>query len=333
MSADLVFRLIIGTLGLLLMSTGGEAQPVSRVPIVGVLVPGPAEGPIQERSRQAFEGGLTELGWRPGETVRIEYRYAGGQSQLLNELARELTRLKVNVIVARATASIRAAMQATTRIPIVMSASGFDPVQLGLVKSLARPGGNITGLTVLNQDLLLKQLELLRQILPTLSRVAVLGSAAFPLTTKGRDDLEGAARTLGVRLHHIDVQGPEKLDEAFSEMARLQADGLLVRADPFVLEPNERRIVALAQRYRFPAIYWLDRYPTAGGLMSYGADLMDVHRRSAFYVDRILRGARPADLPVEEPTKFSLVLNLKTARALGLALSPSILTRANEVIE
>lgn len=333
MSANFVYGLIIGTLCILLMPAGGEAQPVSRVPTVGVLVPGPADSPIQARSRKAFEEGLTELGWRPGETVQIEYRYANGQAQRLNEVARELARLRVDVIVARATASIRAAMQATASIPVVMSASGYDPVQLGLVKSLARPDGNITGLTLLNQDLLRKQLEMLREAVPTLSRVAVLGSSAAPLPAKGREELEAAARSLGVRLHHLDVQGPEKLDEAFSEMVRLQADGLLVRADPFVLEPNEKRIVSRAQKNRLPAIYWLDRYPRAGGLMSYGADLIDVHRSSAFYVDRILRGARPADLPIQEPTKFALVVNLKTARALGLAISPSLLTRAHEVIE
>lgn len=332
-SANVVCRSIIVTLSILLMPLGGAAQPSSRVPTVGVLSPGPANSPIQEPSRKAFEGGLSELGWIPGQTIRIEYRYGEGKQERLDEVARDLVRLGVNVIVARSSAAIRAAKPATATIPIVMSGSGYDPVLLGFVTSLARPGGNITGLTLLNQDLPVKQLELLSQVVPRLSRVAVLGSAGTPLPAKGREDLEVAARTLGVQLHHVDVRGPEELDEAFTEMTRLRAGGLLVRSDPFVLEPNEKRVVSLAQKHRLPAIYWLQRFPQAGGLMSYGADVFEVHRRSAFYVDRILRGARPADLPVEEPTKFTLVVNLKTARALGLAISPSFLTRANEVIQ
>lgn len=309
------------------------AQQPAGVPTVGVLVPGPADTPIQERSREAFERGLREFGWRPGETVRLEYRYAEGQTHRLDQLARDLVRQRVDVIVARAGGSIRAARQATARIPVVMSASGHDPVLLGFVKSLARPGGNITGLTLLNQDLLVKQLEILRQVAPTVSRVAVLGSASSPLPAKGREDLETGARTMGVRLHHIDVRSPGELDETFAEMTRFAVDGLLVRADPFVLEPNEKRVVSLALKHRLPAIYWFERFPRAGGLMSYGADLFEVHRRSAFYVDRILRGTRPGDLPVEEPTKFALVVNLKTARALGLTLPASVLTRADEIIQ
>jgi putative ABC transport system substrate-binding protein len=319
--------------GLLLVPARVDAQPAARAPTVGILVPGPATGPIQERSRKAFERGLSELGWRPGETVRIEYRYADGSADRLEELARLLVRQGVDVIVARATSSIRAAKQATASIPVVMSASGGDPVLLGFVKSLARPGGNVTGLTLLNEDLLIKQLEMLREAVPALSRAAVLGSAANAVAAKGREDLESAARRLGVQLHYLDVRGPEEIDSAFNEMARLRIGGILVRADPFVLEPNEKRVVSLAREHRLPAIYWLERYPRAGGLMSYGADLIEVHRRSAYYVDRILRGARPADLPVEEPTVFALVVNLKAARALGLAIPQSLLLRAEQVIE
>jgi putative ABC transport system substrate-binding protein len=325
-------RLIILVLGILVTPIPAMSQPASRVPTVGVLAAHSATTPINVQSRTALEQGLTELGWVPGQTIRIEYRYAGGRPENLDELARDLVRLSVDVIVARATAPIRAAKQATATIPIVMSASGVDPVQLGLVASFARPGGNITGLTLLNQDLYVKQLELLKEVIPRLSRVAVFGSPNAPLPQKGQEDLETAARVLGLELHHIEVRRSDELDQAFADIARRRVGGLLVRGDPFVIEPNARRVVALAVKYRLPAVYWLHTFPQAGGLMSYGADLFSIHRRSAYYVDRLLRGARPADLPVEEPTKFDLVLNLNTARALGLTIPPSFVARANEVI-
>jgi putative ABC transport system substrate-binding protein len=207
-----------------------------------------------------------------------------------------------------------------------------DPVQLGFVASLARPGGNITGLTLLNQDLPAKQLQLLKELVSGLSRVTVLGSRAFPLPPKGRQDLEAAAEALGLRLQHLDLTGPDDLDPAFANMASAGIGGLLVRSDPFVLEPNASRVVALALKYRLPAVYWTDTFAQAGGLMSYGADLLDVHRRSAFYVDRLLRGARSSDLPVEEPRRLSLVVNMETAQAMGLNLPSSILARADGII-
>jgi len=307
-------------------------QGSSRVPVVGVLSVGTATSQFAARSAAAFEQGLRERGWVPGQTLRIENRYAAGKPERLDDLAHDLVHLGVDVIVARATPSIRAAKQATATIPIVMSASGHDPVQRGFVASLARPGGNITGLTLLNQDLPAKQLQLLKELVPGLSRVAVLGSRAFLLPPKGRQDLEAAATALGLQLQQLDLAGADDLDRTFSDMARAGIGGLLVRSDPFVLEPNAKRVVTLALKYRLPSVYWTETYPEAGGLMSYGADLSDIHRRSAFYVDRLLRGARPSDLPVEEPSKLSLVVNIKAAQALGLDVPPGILGRADEII-
>jgi putative ABC transport system substrate-binding protein len=303
---------------------GAVAQVPSRVPLVGVLSVGPSTIPLAALGREAFERGLRELGWTPGQTIRIDYRYAESKPERLDELAADLVRLRVDVIVARATPSIRAAKQTTTTIPIVMSASGHDPVLLGFVASFARPGGNITGLTLLNQDLPAKQLQLLKEAVPRVSRVTVLGSRAFPLPPKGHQDLQAAAKLLGLELQHIDFAAAYDLDETFAAMVRTGVEGLLARSDPYILEPSTRQVVGLALKHRLPAIYWLDTYPQAGGLMSYGADIFEVHRRSAFYVDRILRGARPVDLPVEEPSKFALVVNLKTARAIGLKLPLAI---------
>lgn len=317
----------------LLAPLGAGAQGPARVRTVGVLTAGPVAGPLAAPSREAFERGLRELGWVNGQNIRIEYRYAEGRHERLESLAHELVRLSVDVIVARATNSIRAAKKATATIPIVMSATGSDPVQLGFVASLSHPGGNVTGLTLLNQDLEAKHLELLKQIVPRLTRVAILGNSSSRITPKARESLEAAARTLGVELHHVEVQRAEDLDQAFADIAGRYAGGVVVRADPLVLEAHDKRVIGLALKYRLPAIYWLTRYAQGGGLVSYGADLFAVHRRSAYYVDRILRGARPADLPVEEPTAFTLTVNLKTARALGLAIPPSALMRANEVIQ
>lgn len=321
-------------ISILVVPLEAVAQARARAPIVGVLSPWSAASAIDARSyNQPFEQGLKDLGWIPGQTIRIEYRYAEGRQARPEQLARELLQLRVEVIVARGTQSIQAAKQATGTIPIVMSGIGYDPVQVGLVASLAQPGGNVTGLTLLGQDLVAKQLELLKEAVPRLSTVAVLGRAGFPLPPKGRQNLEAAAQALRVQLRHVEVQGPANLDQAFADTAEMRVGGLLVRPDPFVLESNHERIVALARRYKLPAIYWLPTYVQAGGMMSYGANLPDVHRRAAYYVDRILRGARPADLPIEEPTKFTLTVNLKAAHTLGLTIPQSILIRADDIIQ
>ncbi len=332
MTVDALGRLVLAV-AILVVPMHVLAQGRSSVPTVGVLAPGPAELRLSAQGREAFERGLRELGWIPGQTVRIEYRYAESKPDVLEALARDLARAGVDVIVARATPAIRAAKQATATIPIVMSGAGHDPVHLGFVASLGRPGGNVTGLTLLNQDLPAKQLQLLKEVVPRLARVAVLGSRAFALHPKGRQDLAAAAEALSLQIQHVEVADTDDLDEVFGAMARARVGGLLVRSDPFVLEPNTARITALAAKHRLPAVYWLHTYPEAGGLMSYGADLFEVHRRSAFFVDRVLRGARPADLPVEEPSKLVLVVNLKAARALGLTLPPSVVGRASQVIE
>jgi putative tryptophan/tyrosine transport system substrate-binding protein len=328
-----VIRCLVAAVAVLTASLDAAAQGSSRVPVVGVLSATPSTTPISMQGREAFERGLRELGWISGRTIRLDYRSAEGKPELLDGYAADLVRLGVDVIVARATPAIRAARKATATVPIVMSAAGYDPIELGFVATLARPGGNTTGLTLLNQDLLGKQLQLLKEAVPRLSLVAVLGSQALPLSPKGRHDLEAAAHVLKVHLHHVDLSRPDDLDETFAAMARDRVSGLLVRADVFILEPNAKRVIALARQHRLPAIYWLHTYPQAGGLMSYGADLFAVHHRSAYYVDRLLRGARPHDLPIEEPSKLALHVNLKTARAIGLTLPPSILARANELIQ
>jgi putative ABC transport system substrate-binding protein len=314
----------------LAVPAAGLAQPPGRVPLLGVLHPAAAGARGAETAREALEQGLKALGWTPGRTIRIETRYTS-RAEELDPLARELVALRPDVIIARSTPAIRVAQKVTTSIPIVMSATGVDPVESGLVASLARPGGNVTGLTLLNQDLIAKHVELLKETIPRLSRVAVLGRTSAP--SPGGHQLESAARRLGLDLSLADVRAAEELESAFAEFAKARAGGLVVRADPFVLETHVDRVVGLASRHRLPAIYWLSRYAEAGGLMSYGADLVEVHRRSAYFVDRILKGARPAELPIEEPTKFTLVVNLKTARALGLTIPPSVLARASEVIQ
>jgi putative ABC transport system substrate-binding protein len=335
---DVILRIkdvgvIIVALAILIGPGAPGAQTPARVPTVGILSAAPAADPAASAPQQeAFERGLKELGWIPGQNVRLEYRYSAGGPERLEGLARDLVRLGVDVIVARATPSIRAATRVTATIPIVMSATGQDPIQAGFIGSLARPDTNVTGLTLRNRELQPKQLQLLKEVVPRLSRVAVLGGAvALPETE--RQLLETAAAGLDLQLQLVSVQRAGDLDKVFADLAGSRVGALLVRADPSVLEPNTQRLVALALKYRLPAVYWLHTYPRAGGLMSYGADLIEVHRRSAYYVDRLLRGARPADLPVEEPTRLSLVVNVKAARAIGLTLPPSILARVDEVIQ
>jgi putative tryptophan/tyrosine transport system substrate-binding protein len=324
---------LYGSVAVLAAPVAAGAQ-ATRLPTVGVLAPGFPETPATgRRSLEGFERGLKEAGWIPGSTMRVEYRYAEGSDLRLDALARDLVSLSVDVIVARSSRAVQAAKKATNTIPIVMSASGLDPVELGLVAGLARPGGNVTGLTLQNQELYVKHLELLHGIVPRLSRVVVLGNPSVRVPPKGLQALEAAAKVLGVQLEHVQVRRAEDLEPAFAGMARNTADGLLVLGDPFVLEVNYKRVVALVEKHRLPAIYWLHIYPEVGGLMSYGADLFEVHRQAAAYVTRLLRGARPGDLPVEEPTKFSLVINLKTARALGLTIPGSLLARADQVID
>ncbi|MET0166718.1 MAG: ABC transporter substrate-binding protein [Vicinamibacterales bacterium] len=323
--------LILLLLGIIASATAGGQVP-ARMPVVGVLSPGSVGDANAAASREAFERGLKEFGWVSGLTFLWVYGYGVGARTRLQGLARELVQLGVDVVVARASTSVAAARQATATIPIVMSASGEDPVQTGVIASLARPGGNVTGLTLLLPDLRLKQLQLLKEVVPGLSRVAVVTGSSVP-TEKDRQNLDTAAVSLGLHIEHVDVRQARDLNTVFASLARARIDGLLVWGDPLVLEANMQEVVGLASKHRLPAVYWLRAYPERGGLMSYGADLLEIHRRSAYYVDRLLRGTRPSDLPVEAPTKFALVVNVKSAKAIGLSFPRSILARADEVIE
>jgi putative ABC transport system substrate-binding protein len=273
---------------------------------------------------------MRELGYVEGRTVVFEARGADGKPERLPGLAAELVRLKVDAIVTAGTAAVQAARQATATIPIVM-ATGSDPVGLGVVASLARPGGNVTGVTTLNPELSAKRLELARELVPRASRLAILGDAGTAATAIQVRETAAAARTLGVRLHSFTVRDRADLANAFSMIARERPAVLLVI--PGALFFGERQYLAeLAVKHRLPTVHGAQEYTEAGGLIAYGPDRPELLRRAAVYVDRILRGAKPADLPVEQPTKFELIVNLRTAKALGLTIPPSILSRADEII-
>ena len=309
-----------------------EAQQAAKVARIGYLSPNLASSP---HLRDAFLQGLRDLGYVEGRNVVIEYRDAEGKLERLPALAAELVALKVDVILAEGgTLGPRVAMQATTTIPIVFAGAG-DPVGSGLVTSLARPGGNVTGLSSLGPELVGKRLELLKQAVPGVDRVAVLWLPGALGERTDKDMLTGAdvaARALGVRLQFVEARGPDEFARAFSDMSSARAGALTVLPSNRFLREH-RRLVDLAAKNRLPAVYTSREFVDAGGLMSYGANSADLHRRAATYVDKILKGAKPGDLPVEQPTKFELVINLKTAKALGLTIPQSVLARADEVIQ
>jgi putative ABC transport system substrate-binding protein len=317
--------------GLLAAPLAIEAQPAGKVARIGYLAPNLAVNP---HLPEAFRQGLRDLGYVEGRNLVIEIRSAEGKLERLPALAAELVALKVDVIVAGGTPAALAAKQATTTLPIVVSAAG-DPVTSGLVTSLARPGGNVTGLSMLSPDLVGKCLEQLKQAVPGVSRVAVLWQpGAVPERTE-KDILQGAevaARALGVQLQFVEARGPEEFDRAFSEIIRARAGALTVLPSSMFIS-ERRRLVDLAAKNRLPAVYSVREFVDAGSFMAYGPNLPDLNRRAATYVDRILKGAKPGDLPIEQPTKFELVINLKTAKALGLTIPPSLLQRADQVIE
>ncbi len=281
---------------------------------------------------EAFRQGLRERGWVEGQNIVIEERWAEGKVERLTTLAADLVRLKVDVIVAPTPQAALAAKSSTTTIPVVMIVVD-DPVRAGLVGSLARPGGNITGLTaaVDSAEIIGKQLELLTQTVPNLSRVALLRDPAHPLAGSTLGEAERAARSLRVHLQTVDVRGPDDFENAFAAMMKDRTGAILV--PPRILLVHRHRLAALAAKHRLPAIFGFRQWVEAGGLMAYGPDFADLLRRVGTYVDKILRGATPADLPVEQPTKFELVINLKTARALGLAIPASVLARTDQIIE
>jgi putative ABC transport system substrate-binding protein len=305
-----------------------SAQQTGRVPTIGFL--GSATPATQGQWVAAFVQRLRELGWVEGHNLTIDYRWAEGRSERFAEIAAEIVRLKVNVIVTVTTPAALAAKQATSVIPIVFAAAG-DPVGTGLVASLARPGGNVTGLSNLISDTGGKKLQLLREIVPDLGRLAIMANVSNPAVVLELDDAQAAARTLGLEVAISEVRRVEDIASAFDAL-KGRADALYVCADP-LMYTHRIRINTLALSVRLPTMHGIREYVEAGGLMSYGANIADLFRRNAEYVDKILRGAKPSDIPVEQPTKFDLVINLTTARALGLTVPPTLLARADEVIE
>jgi putative ABC transport system substrate-binding protein len=320
--------LVTFTLGLLVAPLASQTQQPTNVPRLGLLSPfSPAD---TARWHEAFRQGLHNLGWVEGKNISIEYRYAEGRSDRLAGLAADLVRLKVDVIVAAVTPDALAAKHATSTIPIVMASPG-DPVASGLVESLARPGGNITGLSQIAPELAGKRLEWLNDIVPTLSRVAVLWDPQDRGSVLSWHEIQRPARQLGVQLQALEVRSANDLDHAFDKATRARAGALAIMPSP-VFVTNLKRLADLAARSRLPSIFHLREFVDAGGLMAYGPDRSDLFRRAATYVDKVLKGAKPADLPVEQPMKFELVINLKTAQALGLTIPPALLFQADEVL-
>jgi putative ABC transport system substrate-binding protein len=304
-----------------------RAQQAGKKYVVGRFGAGSAAEPIINVLTEA----LRELGWVEGENVVFERRFAENQLERLPEMAADLVRLKVDVIVAGGTLAPLAAKRATSTIPIVMSVAG-DPLGSGLVDSLARPGGNVTGTSLMAPDLGGKRLELLKELLPRLARVAVLWNAANPYSANVFKETQGPGRTLGIEVQSLEVRGPDDLDGAFEAARKQRPDAMITVEDPLTIT-YRKRIADFQTGQQLPSLSGLREFVAAGGLISYGANLVDLTRRTAGYVDKILKGAKPADLPVQQPTKFELVINLKTAKALGITIPPSLLARADEVIE
>ena len=306
-----------------------EAQQPTKIPRIGYLSPNsPATNPARI---EAFRQGLHELGYVEGKNIFIEYRYAEGKLDRLPALAAELARLKVDVIVTTSPSPTRAAKEATVTIPIVMT-QDTDPVGNGFVARLARPGGNITGLSTLAPELSGKRLELLKEIIPKLSRVAVFGTSTMPGHAQSLREIELAAGAFKVQVQHLDVLGPKDIEIAFRAASKERSDAVLTLNSP-ILNSHRPQLAELAVRNRLPAMYARRESVEDGGLVFYGVSLLDLDRRAATYVDKILKGAKPADLPVEQPTKFELVINLKTANQIGVKIPESVLFRADKVIK
>jgi len=326
--SDKFFSLALGAL-LWALGSLADAQQQAKVPRIGYL--GTASASANLVRIEAFRQGLRELGYVEGKSIVIEYRWAEGKLDRIPALAAELVRLKVDIIVASGTTSTRAAKEATVTIPIVMGFNN-DPVGNGFVTSLAHPGGNITGLSTLAPEISGKQLELLKEIVPKLSRVAVLGSSTTPGNAQARREIELAAGALKVQLQYLDVLATKDIETAFRAASNGRADAVLV-LQSFVVLPQRKQIADLAVKNRLPAIYYSIEYVEDGGLMTYSVSVTDLSRRAATYVDKILKGAKPADLPVEQPTKFELIINLKAAKQIGLTIPPNVLAGADKVIK
>lgn len=319
----LPLSILLACLGGALPALAGESTP--RVPQVG-LVLGEASPRLE-----AFRQGLRALGYVEGQNIALDTRLTGGKYEALRQLAAELVARKVDVILTGGHTATRAAMEATSTIPIVFG-SASDPLGSGFVKSLARPGGNATGLSLLSRELTEKRFEILHEAVPKATRVAVLYTPDSQASAMQLEQTEIIARKIRIALHSFKVQAPSDFDAAFAGAVQGRAEALLIVQSTFTLA-HRKQLTALAAKHRFPAMYGSNEFVEIGGLLSYGADALDMYRRAASYVDRILKGAKPGDLPVEQPTKFELAVNLKTARALGLTLPPSVLVRAEQVIE
>ena len=321
-------------LGILVSFVGwvgmAQAQQAMKVPRIGFLS---AASPSAISARtEAFRQGLREVGYVEGKNIIIEWRSAEGKIDRLSEITAELVRLKVDVIVTGGPIPTRAAKEATVTLPIVM-AFDIDPVGLGFIASLARPGGNITGLSTLAPEISGKRLELLKEIVPKLSRVAVFGTSTFPGNAQALKETERAAGALAVQLQYLDLRGSKDFETAFRGAAKGRADGVLMLVWGVALDPHRKQLVELAAKSRLPAIYADREHVEAGGLMSYGVSITDSFRRAATYVDKILKGRKPADLPVEQPKKFEFIINLKAAKQIGLTIPPNVLARADKVIK
>jgi putative ABC transport system substrate-binding protein len=323
-------KIILFVIALVLVSLNvAEAQQPAKVPRSGYLTGATPDG--QSARTEAFRQGLRELGYVEGKSVVIEYRYAEGKLDRLPALAAELVRLKVDVIVTGGGIITRPAKEATATIPIVMTQDD-DPVGNGFVVTLARPGGNITGLSNFAPEISGKQLELLKEIVPRLSRVAVFGTSTNPGNAQVLKEMELAAKAFGVKLQSLEIRDPNDIDTVFRAASKGSADAIVALGSS-VLNSHRTQVIELAVKSRLPAIYNQRLYVEAGGLMSYGVSITDLDRRAATYVDKILKGAKPADLPVEQPKKFEFIINLKAAKQIGLTIPPNVLARADRVIK
>jgi len=311
------------------LCASAEAQQPMKIPRIGLLV---ASNPSATSDRvEAFRQGLREIGYIEGQSIVIEYRYAEGKLDRLSAMVAELVRLKVDVIVTNGPSATRRAKEATTTIPIVMT-NNEDPVANGFVASLARPGGNITGLSTLAPEIGGKRLELLKETIPKLSRVAVFGTSTNPDTAQSLREVDLAAEALKVNLQYLDILDPKDIETAFRAAGKGRADAVLLLNSSFFIS-HRTQIAELAAKSRLPGIYNQTNFVEAGGLVSYGVNRNDLNRRAATYVDKILKGAKPADLPVEQPTKFEFIINLKAAKQIGLTIPPNVLVRADKVIK
>ena len=327
--SKIVIRLALGVLLFALSFPAAAQQPTKDSRIANLIGPSPSADLART---EAFRQGLRELGYVEGKNIVIELRSAEGKLDRLPGLAAELVRLKVDVIVTGGPTATRAAKQATSTIPIVM-AQDTDPVGNGFVASLARPGGNITGLSTFAPELSGKRLELLKETIPKLSRVAVFGTSTYPGNAQSLKEVELAAKAFGVKLQYLDVLSPKDIETAFQAAGKGRADAVLMMVSGAIARDHRTEIIELAVKNRLPVIYEGGHYVEAGGLMTYGVNSNDLDRRAATYVDKILKGAKPAELPVEQPIKFEFIVNLKAAKQIGLTIPPNVLVRADRVIK